>query len=113
MGLVKHGRVAPLPIRVNSLRGPAGELYGAVHIPELPYDDQQPLVFGLSFNMGIVALAPSHHGITNHPGRLVIPVGSRYGQYLECWKRQGQYFEKESITPVAFVPLIGQHGWDE
>jgi protein-L-isoaspartate(D-aspartate) O-methyltransferase len=47
------------------------------------------------------------------PGRLVIPVGSRYGQYLECWKRQGQYLEKESITPVAFVPLIGQHGWDE
>ncbi len=46
-------------------------------------------------------------------GRLVIPVGSRYGQYLECWKRQGEGLTKESITPVAFVPLIGQHGWDE
>ncbi len=47
------------------------------------------------------------------PGRLVIPVGGRYGQYLECWKRQGNDYTKESITPVAFVPLIGQHGWDE
>jgi len=49
----------------------------------------------------------------NDPGRLVIPVGSRYGQYLECWKREGQDYIKESITPVAFVPLIGVHGWEE
>ena len=49
----------------------------------------------------------------NDPGRLVIPVGGHYGQSLECWKRQGQDYIKESITPVAFVPLIGVHGWDE
>jgi protein-L-isoaspartate(D-aspartate) O-methyltransferase len=47
------------------------------------------------------------------PGRLVIPVGGRYSQSLECWKRQGHDYVKESITPVAFVPLIGQHGWSE
>jgi protein-L-isoaspartate(D-aspartate) O-methyltransferase len=47
------------------------------------------------------------------PGRLVIPVGGRYSQSLECWKRQGHEYVKESITPVAFVPLIGQHGWSE
>jgi protein-L-isoaspartate(D-aspartate) O-methyltransferase len=49
----------------------------------------------------------------NDPGRLVIPVGSHYGQYLECWERQGEDLKKESITPVAFVPLIGVHGWDK
>jgi protein-L-isoaspartate(D-aspartate) O-methyltransferase len=49
----------------------------------------------------------------NDAGRLVIPVGGRYGQYLECWNKSGNETIKESITPVAFVPLIGVHGWDE
>jgi protein-L-isoaspartate(D-aspartate) O-methyltransferase len=44
-------------------------------------------------------------------GRLVIPVGSRGGQYLERWRRQGNKFDREEIIPVAFVPLIGEHGW--
>jgi protein-L-isoaspartate(D-aspartate) O-methyltransferase len=44
-------------------------------------------------------------------GRLVIPVGSRGGQYLERWRRKGADFSSEGIIPVAFVPLIGKHGW--
>lgn len=46
-------------------------------------------------------------------GRLVIPVGSRGGQYLERWQRHGQEFAQESILPVAFVPLVGEQGWPE
>ena len=46
-------------------------------------------------------------------GRLVIPVGQRYGQLLECWQRQGETFKKEVISPVAFVPLIGVEGFKE
>lgn len=46
-------------------------------------------------------------------GRLVIPVGGRWGQYLERWRREGDQFKSENIVPVAFVPLIGQEGWDE
>jgi protein-L-isoaspartate(D-aspartate) O-methyltransferase len=46
-------------------------------------------------------------------GNLVIPVGGRYGQYLERWKRTGSKNIRESITPVAFVPLIGENGWQE
>lgn len=45
-------------------------------------------------------------------GRLVLPVGGQAGQILERWHRQGKTFESERITPVAFVPLIGEHGWD-
>ena len=46
-------------------------------------------------------------------GRLVIPVGSRGGQYLELWQCQGQDYNQELIIPVAFVPLVGKFGWNE
>lgn len=45
-------------------------------------------------------------------GRLVLPVGGQAGQILERWRRLGETFECERVTPVAFVPLIGEHGWD-
>ena len=46
-------------------------------------------------------------------GRLVLPVGRRYSQVLEVWHRRGKKFKKESITAVAFVPLIGKDGWSD
>lgn len=46
-------------------------------------------------------------------GRLVIPVGGRTGQYLERWRRSGTRVESEELTPVAFVPLRGEFGWQE
>jgi protein-L-isoaspartate(D-aspartate) O-methyltransferase len=46
-------------------------------------------------------------------GRLVIPVGSRGGQFLERWVRQDSDYKRQQIAPVAFVPLYGQHGWEE
>lgn len=44
-------------------------------------------------------------------GRLVIPIGSRFGQDLERWQKVGGQMVRESIFPVAFVPLRGQFGW--
>ncbi|MBN1537562.1 MAG: protein-L-isoaspartate(D-aspartate) O-methyltransferase [Anaerolineales bacterium] len=44
-------------------------------------------------------------------GRLVIPVGGASYQFLERWYRQGDQFDKEELTPVAFVPLRGKWGW--
>ena len=46
-------------------------------------------------------------------GRLVIPVGGFGGQTLELWQRKGARFEHQSIVPVAFVPLRGEHGWEK
>ncbi len=46
-------------------------------------------------------------------GRLVLPVGGRWRQELQCWQKQGAAFEREDILPVAFVPLRGTHGWKE
>ena len=46
-------------------------------------------------------------------GRLVLPVGGAGGQMLDRWRKQAGEFTQEHITPVAFVPLRGQHGWKE
>jgi protein-L-isoaspartate(D-aspartate) O-methyltransferase len=46
-------------------------------------------------------------------GRLVIPVGSSGAQDLQIWRHQGDDFEHDSVLPVAFVPLRGEHGWKE
>jgi protein-L-isoaspartate(D-aspartate) O-methyltransferase len=45
--------------------------------------------------------------------RLVLPVGKKYAQVLQVWQRQGAKYTHETITAVAFVPLIGDEGWDE
>jgi len=46
-------------------------------------------------------------------GRLVLPEGGAGGQMLDRWRKHGSEFKQEHITPVAFVPLRGQHGWKE
>jgi protein-L-isoaspartate(D-aspartate) O-methyltransferase len=45
-------------------------------------------------------------------GRLIIPVGKRFAQQLEIWKRQGEKFKKSTDISVIFVPLIGSGGWE-
>lgn len=44
-------------------------------------------------------------------GRLVIPVGPRWNQYLELWQRKGDDFTSTQLGAVAFVPLRGKEGW--
>lgn len=46
-------------------------------------------------------------------GRLVIPEGGAGGQTLMRWRKKDGDFTQEYITPVAFVPLRGQLGWEE
>jgi protein-L-isoaspartate(D-aspartate) O-methyltransferase len=46
-------------------------------------------------------------------GYLVLPEGGAGGQMLDRWRKQGGKYKQEHITPVAFVPLRGQHGWKE
>jgi len=46
-------------------------------------------------------------------GRMVIPVGDRYGQRLmKVVKTAGGVISEHSV-PCVFVPLIGNHGWKE
>jgi len=46
-------------------------------------------------------------------GRMIIPVGGRGNQRLERWFREGDDYRCERILPVAFVPLLGEEGWQE
>jgi protein-L-isoaspartate(D-aspartate) O-methyltransferase len=46
-------------------------------------------------------------------GRLVIPVGDRFGQRLIKVVKTSQGLVKERSIPCVFVPLIGNHGWKE
>lgn len=47
-------------------------------------------------------------------GRLIMPVGQRQKQqwlvYIE--RRSETVFEEQERSPVAFVPLIGEEGWE-
>ena len=44
-------------------------------------------------------------------GKLIMPVGRRGGQVLKLCVRVEGNIETEVLSPVAFVPLIGDHGW--
>jgi len=46
-------------------------------------------------------------------GRMVIPVGDRYGQELVKVTKTAEGTNIERSVPCVFVPLIGNHGWKE
>ena len=46
-------------------------------------------------------------------GRLVIPVGGRDEQYLIRLTRRDVQMKVEKLSGVRFVPLVGQHAWEE
>jgi protein-L-isoaspartate(D-aspartate) O-methyltransferase len=46
-------------------------------------------------------------------GRLVAPAGPRWQQELMRLQWRGKELISERLVPVAFVPLVGEHGWEE
>ncbi len=46
-------------------------------------------------------------------GKLVVPEGSRGGQRLVIYHKTAEGLRQEAGEEVAFVPLIGRHGWTE
>ncbi len=46
-------------------------------------------------------------------GRMVIPIGDREGQWLTVVERDGDDWTQRPVEPVVFVPLIGEHGYEE
>ncbi len=46
-------------------------------------------------------------------GRLVAPVGPRWGQTLVLLRSEDGRLERQELFPVAFVPLVGDHAWGE
>jgi len=46
-------------------------------------------------------------------GRLVMPVGTREQQWLTLVQRHGSAFTRREVEPVVFVPLVGEHGFQD
>ena len=46
-------------------------------------------------------------------GRLIAPVGSLHTQDLILIKQAGGRIVRESICPCRFVPLVGEHSFNE
>jgi protein-L-isoaspartate(D-aspartate) O-methyltransferase len=44
-------------------------------------------------------------------GRMIVPVGPRGYQDLVLVRKNGLQLTEDRLSPVAFVPLIGEHGW--
>jgi protein-L-isoaspartate(D-aspartate) O-methyltransferase len=80
----------------GSLGWPAGAPYDAIIVtaasPEVPPPLEAQLAEG---------------------GRLVVPAGPRWTQQLVRVRRVGGRVRREKTIGVAFVPLIGAHGWQQ
>lgn len=46
-------------------------------------------------------------------GRMIIPAGDRKRQELHIFDKTENGYEQRSAGEVTFVPLIGEHGWEE
>lgn len=46
-------------------------------------------------------------------GRMIIPAGDRKHQELFIFVKTEEGLQKATLGDVAFVPLIGEHGWDD
>lgn len=69
--------------------------YAAILVPAAAKDVPQPLLDQLA-----------------EGGRLVIPLGDRQrGQRMIRYTRHAEAFTQEDFGPFAFVPLIGEHGF--
>ncbi len=45
-------------------------------------------------------------------GRIVVPLGDRWGQRLTIVIKRGSKLDFQSVCGCVFVPLVGEHGWD-
>jgi len=80
---------------------------GTVGLPEhAPYQ-------GIIVTAAAPHVPPSLLQQLDEGARLVLPVGERFTQVLQVWQRKGDKYTHDTITAVAFVPLIGKEGWDE
>lgn len=48
-------------------------------------------------------------------GRMVLPVGTRQHvqELIRITRRQPQTFDVDELARVRFVPLVGEHGWED
>lgn len=101
--------------------------YAATHLQKVGYDNvtviQGDGTLGLPEEAPFDAITVAANGPKVPPslkeqlainGRLIIPVGNRKKQRLLLIRRTApDTFTETPLTPVRFVPLIGEEGWEE
>jgi len=71
---------------------------------EAPYD-------AIMFTAAAPEIPPPLRDQLAEGGRLVGPIGSRYDQVLVRMHRGASEWKTEMLKAVIFVPLVGEHGW--
>jgi len=80
---------------------------GSLGVPERgPYD-------AIAVHATAPAPPPSLQSQLAEGGRLVVPLEAGDADVLTLFRRRGEHFEAEPITPCRFVPLIGDEGFAE
>ncbi|HSS43106.1 MAG TPA: protein-L-isoaspartate(D-aspartate) O-methyltransferase [Solirubrobacterales bacterium] len=80
---------------------------GSLGVPERgPYD-------AIAVHATAPAPPPSLQSQLAEGGRLVVPLEAGDADVLTLFRRRGEHFEAEPITPCRFVPLIGEEGFAE
>lgn len=102
--LAEHGAAALARLGYENVEVHVGD--GSQGLPDMaPFDA-----------ILVAAAAPALPGplrsqLSEHGGRMVLPVGDDKRQYLEVVVRQGNRWEIERTIPVRFVPLVGRYGF--
>ncbi|NOZ85087.1 MAG: protein-L-isoaspartate(D-aspartate) O-methyltransferase [Deltaproteobacteria bacterium] len=68
---------------------------------------------GIIVTAGAPGVPPPLLDQLDQGGRLVIPVGDRFIQTLLVLERHGKRFKKTRSGGCRFVPLLGEHGWED
>src|SRR5690349_3464779 len=80
---------------------------GSVGVPERgPFD-------AIAVHATAPAPPPALQSQLSEAGRLVVPLEAGDADVLTLFRRRGERFEAEPITPCRFVPLIGEEGFAE
>lgn len=81
---------------------------GSLGVPnEEPFD-------AILVTAGAEALPTPYVSQIRDGGRIVIPLGGTlHSQVMYRFTRQGDHLHTDNLGNFAFVPLIGEHGWDE
>jgi protein-L-isoaspartate(D-aspartate) O-methyltransferase len=80
---------------------------GSLGVPERgPFD-------AIAVHATAPAPPPALQAQLSEGGRLVVPLEAGDADVLTLFRRRGEHFEAEPITPCRFVPLIGEEGFAE
>lgn len=102
-GLARGAREALAALDVGNVELRVGD--GSLGVPE-----RQPFE-AIAVHAGAPEPPPALLGQLADGGRLVVPIAAGSVDVLTVLRRRGERFERESLGPCRFVPLIGEEGF--